>query len=408
MSDSSHTQNDTAALYAQHIAHNYSTPAISLVRGAGTYVWDSNGKKYLDFASGIAVNAIGHAHPTWVKRVADQAAKLVHVSNLYRNEPQGDLAAKLAKYCGPGRVLFCNSGAEANEALLKLARLHGKKKSGAEGKCFGVVVAERAFHGRTFGGMSATPQEKIQNGFRPLLSGFSAAPLNDIKAWDKAISATETAAVLLETIQGEGGVFVADPVFLRELQAICKARNVLFLIDEIQCGIGRAGKFFAYEYAGVKPDAVAMAKGLGGGFPIGAIWMAPPHDELFQPGSHGTTFGGGALAATAALAVIDVIEQEKLLAKVEAQTPAWHAALQGLTKKYPALIKEVRGLGYMVGVAMNVDPIPVVAALREAGMLAVPASGIAIRLLPPLNASVEELADSVKIFDRVLAGIKTA
>ena len=408
MSDSSHTQNDTAALYAQHIAHNYSAAAISLVRGAGTYVWDSNEKKYLDFASGIAVNAIGHAHPTWVKRVADQAAKLVHVSNLYRNEPQGNLAAKLAKYCGAGRVLFCNSGAESNEALLKLARLHGKKKSGAEGKCFGVVVAERAFHGRTFGGMSATPQEKIQNGFRPLLSGFSSAPLNDIKAWDKAISATETAAVLLETIQGEGGIFVADPVFLRELQAICKARNVLFLIDEIQCGIGRSGKFFAYEYAGVKPDAIAMAKGLGGGFPIGAIWMAPPHDELFQPGSHGTTFGGGALAATAALAVIDVIEQEKLLAKVMAQTPAWHDALQGLAKKYPALIKEVRGLGYMVGVAMNVDPIPVVAALREAGMLTVPASGIAIRLLPPLNASVEELAESMKIFDRVLAGVKTA
>ncbi len=408
MSDSSHTSDDTAALYTQHVAHNYSTPAISLVRGEGTWVWDSNGKKYLDFASGIAVNAIGHAHPTWVKRISEQAAKLVHVSNLYRNEPQGKLAAKLAKYCGAGRVLFCNSGAEANEALLKLARLHGKKKSGAEGKCFGVVVAERAFHGRTFGGMSATPQEKIQNGFRPLLTGFSAAPLNDIKAWDKAISATETAAVLLETIQGEGGVFVAEPAFLRDLQALCKVRNVLFLIDEIQCGIGRAGKFFAYEYSGVKPDAIAMAKGLGGGFPIGAIWMAPPHDELFQPGSHGTTFGGGALAATAALAVLEVIEGEKLLARVEAQSPAWHEALNGLAKKYPALIKEVRGLGYMVGVAMNVDPLPVVAALREAGLLAVPASGIAIRLLPPLNASTAELAESVKIFDRVLAGVKTA
>ncbi|MEI6598205.1 MAG: aminotransferase class III-fold pyridoxal phosphate-dependent enzyme, partial [bacterium] len=345
---------------------------------------------------------------TWVKRISEQAAKLVHVSNLYRNEPQGKLAAKLGKYCGAGRVLFCNSGAEANEALLKLARLHGKKKSGAEGKCFGVVVAERAFHGRTFGGMSATPQEKIQNGFRPLLTGFSAAPLNDIKAWDKAISATETAAVLIETIQGEGGVFVADPAFLRDVQALCKARNVLFLIDEIQCGIGRAGKFFAYEYSGVKPDAIAMAKGLGGGFPIGAIWMAPPHDELFQPGSHGTTFGGGALAATAALAVLEVIEGEKLLARVEAQSPAWHEALNGLAKKYPALIKEVRGLGYMVGVAMNVDPLPVVAALREAGLLAVPASGIAIRLLPPLNASTAELAESVKIFDRVLAGVKTA
>jgi acetylornithine/N-succinyldiaminopimelate aminotransferase len=408
MSDTTHTSDDTAALYARYVAHNYSTSAISLVRGEGTWVWDSNGKKYLDFASGIAVNAIGHAHPTWVKRVAAQAAKLIHVSNLYRNEPQGRLAATLANYCGAGRVLFCNSGAEANEALLKLARLHGKKKSGVEGQCIGVVVAERAFHGRTFGGMSATPQEKIQNGFRPLLTGFSSAPLNDIKAWDKAISSTETAAVLLETIQGEGGIFTADPVFLRELQALCKARNVLFLIDEIQCGIGRTGKFFAYEYAGVKPDAIAMAKGLGGGFPIGAIWMAPPHDELFQPGSHGTTFGGGALAAAAALAVIEVIEQEKLLAKVFEQSPAWHEALNGLAKKYPALIKEVRGLGYMVGVGMNVDPIPVVAALREAGLLAVPASGIAIRLLPPLNASVAELDESIEIFDRVLAGIKTA
>ena len=406
--ESSHNQDEVAALYAQHVAHNYSTPAITLVRGEGTKVWDANGKQYLDFASGIAVNAIGHCHPTWVKRVAAQAGKLVHVSNLYRNEPQAHLSAMLAKQCGPGRVLFCNSGAEANEALLKLARLHGVKKSGKEGACIGVVVAERAFHGRTFGGMSATPQEKIQKGFRPLLTGFSAAPLNDIKAWEKAISATETAAVLLETIQGEGGVFVADPVFLRELQALCRARNVLFLIDEIQCGIGRSGKFFAYEYAGVKPDAIAMAKGLGGGYPMGAIWMAPPHDELFQPGSHGTTFGGGALAAAAAMAVLEVIAEEKILARVTAQAPAWHKALQAVVAKYPALTKEVRGLGYMVGVGMNVDPLPVVAALREEGLLTVPASGIAIRFLPPLNASVAELEESVKIFERVLGRIKTA
>ena len=406
--DSVHSSDESAKLYSQFLAKNYSTQAITLVKGKGTRVWDAHGKAYLDFASGIAVNSVGHAHPVMVKRISEQAEKLIHVSNLYRNEPQAQLVESLSKYCGPGRFLFCNSGAEANEALLKLARLHGKKKSGVEGKCIGVVVAEKAFHGRTFGGMSATPQEKIQSGFRPLLTGFSSAPLNDIAAWDKAISATDTAAVLLETIQGEGGVFPADPVFLQQLQKICQERNVLLLIDEIQCGIGRTGKFFAYEFSGIKPDAIAMAKGLGGGFPIGAIWMAPPYDELFQPGSHGTTFGGGALAAAAALSVIEIIESENLVARVAAQSPAWHESLKNLAQKYPAIIKEIRGAGYMVGVGMNVDPLPVVAALREAGLLAVPASGIAIRLLPPLNATVAELNEAIEIFDRVLSTWKVA
>ena len=406
--DSAQSTDESAKLYSQFLAKNYSTQAITLVKGKGTRVWDAHGKSYLDFASGIAVNSVGHAHPVMVKRINEQAEKLIHVSNLYRNEPQAKLAESLSKYCGPGRFLFCNSGAEANEALLKLARLHGKKKSGVEGKCIGVVVAEKAFHGRTFGGMSATPQEKIQAGFRPLLSGFSSAPLNDIAAWDKAISATDTAAVLLETIQGEGGIFPADPVFLQQLQKICRERNVLLLIDEIQCGIGRTGKFFAYEFSGIEPDAIAMAKGLGGGFPIGAIWMAPPHDELFQPGSHGTTFGGGALASAAALAVIEIIESEKLVAQVAAQSPAWHESLKKLAQKYPAIIKEIRGAGYMVGVGMNMDPLPIVAALREAGLLAVPASGIAIRLLPPLNASVAELNEAVEIFDRVLSAWKVS
>lgn len=398
----------TAELYAQHVARNYGAPPLTLVRGQGSKVWDAFGKCYLDFSSGIAVNALGHCHPVWVKRVQEQAAKLVHVSNLYRNEPQGRLAEALAKRCGPGRVIFCNSGAEANEGLLKLARLHGLKKSGVEGVCIGVVVAERAFHGRTFGGMSATPQEKIQKGFRPLLSGFSAAPLNDIAAWDKAIDAKTTAAVLLETIQGEGGVFPADPQFLRDLQKICRDRNVLLLIDEIQCGIGRTGKFFAFEYAGIKPDAIAMAKGLGGGFPIGAIWMAPPHDELFQAGSHGTTFGGGALAASAALAVLEVMEDEKLIERVNHQVPVWHAALRALVSMRPDLVKEIRGTGYMIGVILSVDPVPLVTALRQAGLLTVPAGGVALRLLPPLNASAEELAESAEILGHVLREWKVA
>jgi acetylornithine aminotransferase/acetylornithine/N-succinyldiaminopimelate aminotransferase len=397
-----------AADYAANVAHNYGAPPITLVKGQGTRVWDAAGKRYLDFASGIAVNAVGHAHPHWVKRVGEQAGKLVHVSNLYRNEPQGELARALALRCGPGRVIFCNSGAEANEGLLKLARLHGQRKSGAEGACIGVVVAEKAFHGRTFGGMSATPQEKIQKGFRPLLSGFTAVPINDLAAWDQAIDAKTTAAVLIESIQGEGGVNPATPEFLRGVERLCRARNVLFMIDEIQCGIGRTGKFFAYEHAGVKPDAIAMAKGLGGGFPIGAIWMAPPHDDLFQAGSHGTTFGGGPLAATAGLAVLEILEAEQLVAKVAERSVAWHAELRQLVALRPDLVKEVRGAGYMVGVILHVDPLPVVAALREAGLLTAPAGGVAVRLLPPLNASPEELAEAVAILRQVLGGWKAA
>jgi acetylornithine aminotransferase/acetylornithine/N-succinyldiaminopimelate aminotransferase len=305
-------------------------------------------------------------------------------------------------------VIFCNSGAEANEGLLKLARLHGQRKSGTEGSCIGVIVAEKAFHGRTFGGMSATPQEKIQKGFRPLLSGFTAVPLNDLAAWDKVIDAQTTAAVLIESIQGEGGVNPATPEFLRGVEQLCRARNVLFMIDEIQCGIGRTGKFFAYEHAGVKPDAIAMAKGLGGGFPIGAIWMAPPHDDLFLAGSHGTTFGGGPLAATAGLAVLEILESEQLVAKVAERSVAWHAELRKLVALRPDLVKEVRGAGYMVGVILHVDPVPVVAALREAGILTAPAGGVAVRLLPPLNASPAELAESVAILRQVLGGWKAA
>ncbi len=394
---------DTADLHARHLLGNYAAPALTLVRGEGSRVWDDAGRAYLDFSTGIAVNALGHCHPHWVARVREQAGRLAHVSNLYRTEPGARLAAELARRCGPGRGLFCNSGAEANEALLKLARLHGRRKSGQEGACVGVVVAERAFHGRTFGGMSATPQEKIQGGFRPLLGGFAAAPLDDLAAWDRLIDAKSTAAVLLETIQGEGGVFPATPDFLRGLERICRERDVLLLIDEIQCGIGRTGAFFAFERAGIRPDAIAMAKGLGGGFPIGAVWVAPPHDGLFQPGSHGTTFGGNPLACAAALAVLETIDSEHLLDRVTGQSAVWHDRLRAVAAARPDLVREVRGAGYMVGVALTTEPRAVVAALREAGLLAVPAGDNAIRLLPPLTATAAELEEATAILGRVLA-----
>jgi acetylornithine aminotransferase/acetylornithine/N-succinyldiaminopimelate aminotransferase len=383
---------------------NYGAPPFNAVRGKGLYLHDDAGYAYLDFSSGIAVNALGHSHPRWVAAVQAQAAELSHCSNLFGVPGQQKLADRLVAKAGPGRVLFCNSGAESNDALIKLARLHGKRVSGAEAKRYTVVAAHNAFHGRTFGGMGATPQEKIQGGFRPMLDGFKFGHLNDIESFDKLIDGT-VAAVFLESIQGEGGVFPAEDKFLQELRALCTERNALLMLDEVQCGIGRSGHFFAFEKSGVLPDAIGMAKGLGGGFPIGAIWVAEPFAELFQPGSHGTTFGGSPLSSAAANAVLDVIEEERLIEQVAANSPKWHAALQGLAEKYPDQVDCVRGAGYMVGLALKPEGhnLKVTAAAREKQLIIVPAGHNVIRLLPALTASPEQLSQSVNILDEVLA-----
>lgn len=392
----------TADLYDAHVLKNYGRPALTLTRGSGSWVWDDQGGKYLDFTSGIAVSALGHCHPHWVAAVQRQAGELIHVSNLFRNPNQGELARRLVGYAGPGRVFFCNSGAEANEGLLKLARLHGATKAGGqEGVCYKVICAKSAFHGRTFGGMSATPQEKIQKGFRPLVPGFAFGELNNLASFEALID-EQTAAIFVETIQGEGGVNPATTEFLLGLRKLCNDHNLLLILDEVQCGIGRTGKFFAFEHAGVRPDAIGMAKGLGGGFPIGAIWIGEKAAELFQPGMHGTTFGGTPLACAAGLAVLDVIEREGLLAHVSKVSAGWHAALQALAKDFPAQVPGVRGRGFMVGLQLGSDPVPYVAALREAGLLVPSAGGNVIRLLPPLNATAEELARSVEIIRGVL------
>ena len=391
----------TADLYDAHVLKNYGRPALTLTRGSGSWVWDDQGGKYLDFTSGIAVSALGHCHPHWVASVQRQAGELIHVSNLFRNPNQGELARRLVGYAGPGRVFFCNSGAEANEGLLKLARLHGATKAGGqEGVCYKVICAKSAFHGRTFGGMSATPQEKIQKGFRPLVPGFAFGELNNLASFEALID-DQTAAIFVETIQGEGGVNPATPEFLLGLRKLCNDHNLLLILDEVQCGIGRTGKFYAFEHAGVRPDAIGMAKGLGGGFPIGAIWIGEKAAELFQPGMHGTTFGGTPLACAAGLAVLDIIERENLLAHVTKASVVWHAALQTLAKEVPAQVLGVRGLGFMVGLQLASDPAAYVAALREAGLLVPSAGGNVIRLLPPLNATADELARSVAILRAV-------
>lgn len=384
---------------------NYGAPAFDAARGEGMYLYDSNERAYLDFGSGIAVTAVGHSHPKWVRAVQDQAATLAHCSNLYGIPGQQKLADRLVEKAGPGRILFCNSGAEANEALIKLARLHGKQLSeGKEGQRYVIISAENAFHGRTFGGMAATPQEKIQGGFRPMLDGFRFGQINKIETFEQLLDES-VAAIFIESIQGEGGIFPAEPTFLKELRTLCTERQVLLMLDEVQCGIGRTGNFFAFEDSGVRPDAIGMAKGLGAGYPIGAIWVSDAYAELFQPGSHGTTFGGNPLACAAANATLDIIEEEQLLKKVTANSVVWHRELSRLIDKYPQHIVGMRGLGYMVGLELHADRLAVTAAAREKGLLIVPAGHNTIRLLPALIATPEDLAKSVRILDDIFRNL---
>jgi acetylornithine/N-succinyldiaminopimelate aminotransferase len=393
----------TAELYDAYVLKNYARAALTLVRGRGAQVWDDAGNCYLDFTSGIAVSALGHCHPHWVAAVQRQAAELIHVSNLFRNPLQGELARRLVKYAGPGRVFFCNSGAEANETLIKLARLHGVQKAGGEeGKCHKIICAKNAFHGRTFGGMSATPQEKIQKGFRPLVPGFAFGEINNLASFSELVD-SGTAAIFLETIQGESGINPCTPEFLRGIRQLCDKHNLLLMLDEVQCGVGRTGRFYSFEHADVMPDAIGMAKGLGGGFPIGAMWVRDRFAELFHPGNHGTTFGGTPLACAAALAVLDVIERDNLLEKVRVQSGPWHEALRKVATDFPGHLSTVRGFGYLVGLQMTGDPTPYLAAFRERGLLAPSAGGQVVRLLPPLNATSDELAKSVQIIRDVLS-----
>ncbi|HZZ59447.1 MAG TPA: aspartate aminotransferase family protein [Opitutaceae bacterium] len=393
-----------ADLYDTYVLQNYARPALTLVRGKGSRVWDDEGRSYLDFTSGIAVNALGHCHPQWVAAVQRQAGELIHTSNLFRHPNQGQLAKRLTGYAGPGRLFFCNSGAEANEALIKLARLHGVAKSGAEGLCPEIICAQKAFHGRTYGGMSATPQEKIQKGFRPLVPGFLFGEFNDLDSFARLVS-ERTAAIFIETIQGESGITPATTEFLTGLRQLCDRHNLLLLLDEVQCGVGRTGRFYAFEHSGIRPDAIGMAKGLAGGFPIGAMWVGARHADLFHPGMHGTTFGGTPLACAAALATLDIIERENLIAHVATQAVTWHEALHRLAVEFPAHIRQVRGRGFLIGVQMAEAPAKYVDAFRSHGLLTVGAGTDVVRLLPPLNATPDELAQSVDLMRQSLRSL---
>ena len=370
---------------------NYARRPFAIVEGKGTEVFDTTGKRYLDFTSGIAVCSLGHAHPSIVEAIQKQSEKLWHISNLFESPGQEKLAASLVKDLHLSYAFFCNSGAEANEAAIKLARKHtGKHK---------IIVFEQSFHGRTFGAMSATGQDKVRKGFGPLVSEFITLPFNDVEALKAAVD-DETAAIMLEIIQGEGGVNSVTDEFASAIRNIQQTTDVLVIVDEVQTGIARTGTRFAFEQTAIKPNIVSMAKGLGGGFPIGGILGTEELFDTFSAGTHGTTFGGNPLGVAVAQTVIDQVFDESFLQSVQQKSAYFVEKLKEVFKE-PEYT--VQGKGLMLGLGLGGKEVaPYVKALDEAGLLTVAAGPKVIRLLPPLTVSEQEIDEAVSILKSVL------
>ncbi|HEX3720991.1 MAG TPA: acetylornithine/succinylornithine family transaminase [Verrucomicrobiae bacterium] len=403
--------------FHDNVIPSYARFDLVLDRGEGVYVWDVNGKRYLDLGGGIAVCSLGHASPDITEALVEQSQKLVHVSNLYYHHPQGLLAEKLVGLIGPGKIFFCNSGGEANEGLFKLARKFGHD----EGR-FEILTAENSFHGRTLAGIAATGQPKVKKGFEPMVEGFRHIPFNDLAAARAAISPA-TAAILVEGVQGEGGVTPATAEYLLGLRQLCDEKKLLLLMDEVQCGYFRSGRFESFQRIlenatapapQFLPDGIAMAKSLGGGFPIGAFWVRVPYADLLGAGTHGSTYGGSPLGCAVALKILQVVERDGL----EQNTRTMGEFLLGestrIAQKYPTVVRDARGLGLMIGMEL-VEKIPAFAnsekaaaiqfvnALQNAGLLAIPAGARVIRLLPALNLRRAEVAEAVQIIESVVA-----
>ncbi len=414
-------RNDYASireLFAKNVVPSYGRFELVLSHGAGSHVFDVTGKRYLDLGSGIAVCCLGHAHPAITEALVEQSQKLIHVSNLYFTEPQGRLAAELVKRIGPGKVFFCNSGAEANEGLYKLARKFGHD----EGR-FEMLTATNSFHGRTLAGIAATGQDKVKKGFEPAVTGFRHIPFNDLEAARDALSPA-TIAILIEGVQGEGGVTPATPEYLLGLRALCDERKLLLLMDGVQCGHYRTGKFQSFQkiLEGVPggetflPDGLSMAKSLGGGFPMGAFWVRAPYQDLLSAGTHGTTYGGTPLACAVALRILEVIEKENL-AEQARKLGAWlKAEIERLARTYPTVVQSARGMGFMLGIELA-ENIPAFATsdksaalqfvnrLHAAGVLTVPAGTQIVRLLPPLNLKPQEAGEGISKIEEVVKSL---
>jgi acetylornithine/N-succinyldiaminopimelate aminotransferase len=389
-------RSEIEALYDRYVVP-LANRGLTLVRGQGRNVWDDKGRRYLDLGGGVAVNSLGHAHPALQETYTRQSEQLIHSSNLYYNEGQARLAQRLVGLTGPGKAFFCNSGAEANEGLIKLARMVGHDTGRYE-----IIATHNSFHGRTMATLSATGQDKIQKGFAPLLKGFTHVPYNDLAAVEAAIT-PQTIGVLVEGIQGEGGVFVASPEYLLGLRRLTDKHGILLLMDAVQCGYFRTGCWQSYqrilettpEGADFLPDAIAMAKSLGGGFPIGAVWIREPYQNVLGPGSHGTTYGGSPMACAIALTVLDVVEREKLADNIRARGEELKAGLEALVGTRG--LRGVRGMGGLIGMVVEDEPVKVVARLTQAGLILIPAANHAVRFLPPLNVTAEEIAEALAI-----------
>jgi len=393
--------------FEKFVVPSYTRFDLVLERGEGSYVWDVDGKCYLDLAGGIAVCSLGHAHPEITEALTEQAQKLIHVSNLYYNELQGRLATRIVDLIAPGRVFFCNSGAEANEGLFKLARKFGRDDGRYE-----IITTVDSFHGRTLAGIAATGQEKVKKGFEPAVEGFKQVPFNDLDAMRRAIT-PKTAAILVEPVQGESGITIAKPEYLIGLRRLCDEQNLLLLFDEVQAGHFRTGKFQSWqrilenENVGLVPDAVSMAKSLGGGFPMGAFWVREKFANVLSAGTHASTFGGTPLACAVALKIFDVIERDNLAGNARDTGDFLLRELQKVQQRFPKVVKIVRGLGLMIGIEFQPQfkAVEIVKELHQRNLLTVPAGNSVARLLPALNLSRGEAEEGLRIIEKLVVDL---
>jgi acetylornithine aminotransferase len=385
----------------RYIMKTYGRYPIVPVRGEGCVLWDADGKRYLDFLAGVAVNNLGHCHPRVVRAIQEQAATLIHCSNYYHIPQQIELAELLCSHSFADRAFFCNSGAEANEAAIKLARKYSRDKFGPER--YEIITAAESFHGRTMATVSATGQEKVQRFFDPLLHGFKHVPFNDAAAIAAAVT-PNTCAIMLEPIQGEGGVNVPAADYLRQVREICDRHGLLLILDEVQTGLGRTGKLFAYEHFGIAPDIMTLAKALAGGAPIGTMLAKEEYAAAFTPGTHGSTFGGNPLMTTAALAAVRTLLEDGLLERSVEMGAYLLAALKTLGSKYPC-VTEVRGIGLMIGMGLDIPAGDIVKKGHERGVLLNVTHDTVLRFVPPLVVSRAEIDEMIGILDGILAEI---
>ena len=386
-----------------YLAKNYSRKKISFKYGKGSYLYSTDKKKYLDFVQGIAVNSLGHAHPKLVKTIKDQSKKLWHVSNAFQI-PEGEtLAKKLCKKTFANYVMFQNSGAEATEAAIKVARRYfysiGKPNKNR------ILCIKNSFHGRTLAAIFASGSKKMTEGFGPKIKGFDHFNYGDHNSLKKKIN-KNTAAIMVETIMGEGGIKVIPDWCLKELRELCNKKKILLILDEVQCGIGRSGDFFAFEKSKVKPDIVPIAKGIGGGFPIGAVLMNKKVASSMTPGTHGSTFGGNPLAMSVGNAVMDIISKKKFLNNIKSLSKYFLFKLNKIQKKYPSVIKQIRGKGFLIGIQLYKDQTEFIKKLMDNQLLTIRAAENVVRILPPLNVKKNEIDIAIKIIEKVCSQIK--